>query len=127
MKIKEMTFNYELEANNQIAHFKNRLIKSFWDNVNFKVPQEEYYKINREISDTVDELVGIISCEYHVDRRASRQMPEGYLEDMVISTMVNSIAHEIKKTDVAYIGVSSNLYADKTYKVSIPFIKTVLK
>jgi hypothetical protein len=71
--------------------------------------------------------VGIISCEYHVDRCASRQMPEGYLEDMVISTMVNSIAHEIKKTDVAYIGVSSNLYADKTYKVSIPFIKTVLK
>lgn len=124
MKFKESPYNYRLDANNQIAHFKNSLIMAIWSNLSLQVEKEQYYKINREISDVVDTLIGVVSCEYHVEGRASLVIPPAELERMVIHTLSSKLADSLIKEDVAYISVSSSLYAEKHFKVSIPFIKT---
>lgn len=123
MKIIESIYDYELEARNQIAHFKNRLIKAFWEKRMPNSPSD-YYETNKAFGAIIEDMILTCEVSYTVDFETIKRAPEGYIEQEVIHRLSSLIAQEIMKSDIAYIIKRNEMFGGNKFVVTIPFIKT---
>lgn len=125
MKILETNYDYELMASNQVAHFKNELLAKIWRYLPANIDREDYYVINRSVSEVVDSMIGILSCSYEVDARyvIRADLPDDYF----VHHIASQLSEAIVKSDIAYISKRNALHGGNRYVVSIPFIKTTLR
>lgn len=123
MKIIKTRYDYELEASNQIAHFKNRLAEAIWKNV-LPETSDKYHQINSALFKVVDEVIGVLGASYEVDMEAMydrRDIPQDY----IVGVLSTALTRELMKSDIAYISKRNTLLGGNRYVVTIPFIKTV--
>ena len=125
MKVLETKYDYQLEAGNQIAHFKNDLITSLWLVLPTPETREKYFEANREIGAVVDAFVRTVGAEYSVAFELASKIPEEKLHEEAVYVLANHLAKEIMKSDIAYIQKRNVMLGGNKFVVSIPFIKTL--
>jgi hypothetical protein len=115
--------NYRGNAGNQIAAFKNEFITQFWrTKVPVAVNTDDYYTINRALSDVIDKMVLIVQAEYTLPRHADERLGDDR-EKLVLSQLTRLVADQLFKSERIPVELTPSLmYGDKTYRLTVPVI-----
>lgn len=126
MKIIKTIYEYRYQSSEIISFLKNKIFKVFWRHNTAKDTQA-YYEINREISDSLDDMLDILGAEFKVSREMVNELSEERLEHFVKERLSNLISYELFNNAKIVVICSSDLQGNFVYKVSIPFLKRELE
>lgn len=127
MKIIRTIYEYRYQPNEILSYLKNRISNVFWRH-NTAKSHAAYYEINREIFDSVDEMVSILNADFTMSRDLINHHDPERVEWMVKERLSTLIVEELFKSDKIFIIQREHPYTgDHKYSVSIPFVNRVLE
>lgn len=127
MKIlSKWTTGQNSSASARLASFKLKVSELFWKNCGNEAlssakNKDNYFAINRAISDAFDKIVNIVEVSQHF-RRDEVDHLQDRMDDFAVDKLSQLLAAEIRKHNFIPVTKDQNsLFGDVEYKLSVAF------